>query len=257
MYPKIGAASDGCRQGLGAWPSGVCMDVWATWGEILKDSWSAWFDQLQSFEGGIAAVLLVLLLVSRPLTHKVEAIMKRWEGVPKKWPILALVVWFGWVVMVTTHERISNAETELEAQREQPSEPALRYSLGGSTNVFSHYPVPFGRWVPITEFRDVTLEWTRDREATVEGLISFSVLGPGEARCRLRLIDIAAGSPVAVTDWIGRPEPELFTERVDVPFIMAVPRGEGRMVYRLEITADIPNGDMVASAEIVFVSVRP
>ncbi|MBI1956562.1 MAG: hypothetical protein HYS38_09230 [Acidobacteria bacterium] len=139
---------------------------------------------------------------------------------------------------------------------ERQDEPPLRYSLGGSTNIYSYYPVPYDRWVPITEFRDVTLEWTREREATVEGMVSFSMIGQS-SRCQLRLIDVISESTVAVTDWISRTEPQPFSERMDVPFRVAVPRGEGRMIYRLEITSDGPNGECIASAEIVFAFVRP
>jgi hypothetical protein len=141
---------------------------------------------------------------------------------------------------------------------EYQTEPAIRYSLGGSTNVFDYYPVPFDRWAPITDFRDVTLEWTGEREAVAEGLVSFSVLGLGETRCRLRLVNVADGSVAGnPTDWISRPQPPPLTDRIDVPFTIVIPRSEGRMVYRLEITADQPNGGMVASGEILFSRLKP
>ena len=142
---------------------------------------------------------------------------------------------------------------------EYQNDPPLRYSLGGSTDLASMLsPVPLDRWVPIKEFRDVALDWSQEREATVNGMASFSVLGPKPPRCRLRLITTHDKATVAVTDWIERPEPPpSFEERVDVPFTMAVPRGDGRLIYRLEITSEQPNGQMAASGELVFARVRP
>jgi hypothetical protein len=139
---------------------------------------------------------------------------------------------------------------------ERQDEPAIRYSLGGSTNVYSNAIVQ-NRWAPIHEFRDATIEWSSEREAAVEGMVSFGIIGSG-GRCRLRLIETGSGEAVAVSDWIGRPnEIPPLSERADVRFRMAIPRSDGVKTYRLEIISEQPNGTMVATGEIVFSFVRP
>lgn len=83
------------------------VDVLATWKSILLAALSTWWGQVQSLEGAIGALVLMLAFLSKPLGKKVERLLGWSQTLPTKWPLLVIAIWFGWLVMFTTHKRLT------------------------------------------------------------------------------------------------------------------------------------------------------
>ena len=100
------------------------MPMFDTWTDIVVKSGTEWINQVTSAEGFVAIALIGLSLFSRRIMEKLK---QQWDGIPKRWAAVALLVWFGWVVAATTHQELSGARNEVATLR-AARDAALRSS---------------------------------------------------------------------------------------------------------------------------------
>lgn len=86
------------------------LAVLSTWWDLLSASVAAFVAQFQSLQG-VIGVLVVLAIWFFPKWSWAKDIE---DKMPRRVALVMVAVWFGWVVMITTHDRIA---AEIEAAR--------------------------------------------------------------------------------------------------------------------------------------------
>jgi hypothetical protein len=91
-------------------------------GSLLLAGLGRWWEQVQSVDGAIAAVLFLLAFLNRPLLSYLEKQReKHVKRLPLKFPVAALILWIGWHVLAAAHTRITAAESEASTLKNRPA----------------------------------------------------------------------------------------------------------------------------------------
>ena len=90
-------------------------------GSLLLAGLGRWWEQVQSIDGAIAAVLFLLAFCNRQLLSYVEKQRERHlKSLPLKVPIVGLALWMGWNVLAAADAVITSAESRVAKLQNQP-----------------------------------------------------------------------------------------------------------------------------------------
>ncbi len=113
-------------------------DVLSTWGTLLGGTFATWWGQLTSIDGAIAAVVLLLMFIHRPLASRVEGLMVKGQTIPSTVAISLVGLWFVVLLMGTVHGRIQPPPPPLAPASpvlaENPDHAGIREKLDEALN---------------------------------------------------------------------------------------------------------------------------
>jgi hypothetical protein len=105
-----------------------------TWGGLLWEATLRWFEQIQTIQGTIAVLGLLVVFFNRRLARLLEDAMSPdyiHSTIPAKLAFIALAVWFGWVLMMSVHDRVTARSTEAPAE----IQTSVRMQFFGDTRI--------------------------------------------------------------------------------------------------------------------------